>query len=984
MLNKIWIIIAVSVGLLFFILSGQVSAGPRTDDPYPGDDEVTENPQSPTEDVTFSIYCKSGGAFGAGLKNCYGSGRIGIGQMWRFEAGVEAVDPTGGDGDRVAVVDVCINNTGVHNSGNGYCWALPYNRDYKEPIPKDDFATYRYLAATVVVKGSAFNDHWHQHRFWGYGRSSESSLNVAVNPASVEFGQTATVSWSARFGKNPLMFVGDGREPITPANDSSFEPAYSDSVFSGDWVYTADRITGEVGFTYKFTGINNAGVEADFELGVPLMVTQPPPAPPREFPLTVSKSGTGLGTVTSSPVGITCGSDCLENYTDGANVSLTANPAGGSEFIRWSGDCAGSGSCSVTMTSSRNVTAVFNTLPPGAKTLSLSKSGTGSGTVTSSPAAINCGSGCSSDSADFSSGTEVSLFANPAVGSEFIRWSGDCAGSGSCSVTMSSDQSVTAVFNLLPAGTYNLSVSKTGTGSGTISGPGINCGSDCSESYTDGTNVNLTANPAGDSEFVRWSGDCTSANPNNCSVRMDRFRSVTAEFRRRAGLSQPSCNYAEPQSPTTANYSGTFNAYAYGVLNATSVYFPTWSGGFDDRDDLIWYPGTNLGSGTWRADINLASHSGQPPFTMNVHVYMNNASFSNIWCDDANFTRTTLNDPITFTITYTQRAGTLQVDSSIAASWNISGVGDRSGTQSSDLVSPGSYTITPTPQTDYNFSVSPNPATVNANQTTIVNITWTAAPLGDPTGLSADPSVCKNIALSWSDNAQGESGYIIYRATSSLPADPDVSFELTRIPANRISYTDSTGSENTTYYYRVRAYKNNPAIASNASNEASALVRPCVANISNSTKALLSPANPDLISDGNTVTFRITIVNSAVATAAADIRYITDTYTANWQNPRVINVSGGLSCVPNLASCLSGSTINVQGQIDPGQNAVVDIQGTVNFSGNSNYDSLANTAQIFYRDVGGDGSVKSIIKKAGPYLVKTGNPRVPQFREVAP
>ena len=40
----------------------------------------------------------------------------------------------------------------------------------------------------------------------------------------------------------------------------------------------------------------------------------------------VTLAGTGAGTVTSSPAGITCGSDCAEAYPPGTMVTLTATP----------------------------------------------------------------------------------------------------------------------------------------------------------------------------------------------------------------------------------------------------------------------------------------------------------------------------------------------------------------------------------------------------------------------------------------------------------------------------------------------------------------------------------------------------------------------------------------------------------------------------------------------------------------------------------
>ena len=76
--------------------------------------------------------------------------------------------------------------------------------------------------------------------------------------------------------------------------------------------------------------------------------------------LTVSKTGTGSGTVTSSPAGINCGLDCSETYTINTVVTLTATSAAGSMFSGWSGGgCSGNGTCTVTMADAKSVTATF-------------------------------------------------------------------------------------------------------------------------------------------------------------------------------------------------------------------------------------------------------------------------------------------------------------------------------------------------------------------------------------------------------------------------------------------------------------------------------------------------------------------------------------------------------------------------------------------------------------------------------------------------
>ncbi len=77
--------------------------------------------------------------------------------------------------------------------------------------------------------------------------------------------------------------------------------------------------------------------------------------------LTVSKAGTGSGTVVSNPAGIDCGADCSEAYLQGTTVTLTATAAAGSVFAGWIGACMQAGvACTVSMDASKAVTATFN------------------------------------------------------------------------------------------------------------------------------------------------------------------------------------------------------------------------------------------------------------------------------------------------------------------------------------------------------------------------------------------------------------------------------------------------------------------------------------------------------------------------------------------------------------------------------------------------------------------------------------------------
>ena len=91
----------------------------------------------------------------------------------------------------------------------------------------------------------------------------------------------------------------------------------------------------------------------------------------RSFNVTVSRSGTGTGTVTSSPAGINCPGTCAAPFLYGTEVALTAVPNPGASFAEWDGACAGQGAaCKIAIPASNTSTnAVFSSpTPPPAQT----------------------------------------------------------------------------------------------------------------------------------------------------------------------------------------------------------------------------------------------------------------------------------------------------------------------------------------------------------------------------------------------------------------------------------------------------------------------------------------------------------------------------------------------------------------------------------------------------------------------------------------
>jgi hypothetical protein len=325
---------------------------------------------------------------------------------------------------------------------------------------------------------------------------------------------------------------------------------------------------------------------------------------PSAYVLTVSTAGSGI--VTSSDSAISCPSTCSAVYTYGKQVTLTATPAAGFSFTGWSGTtCTGTGTCLVTMATTENVTATFTQI-----TYSLSVTLSGSGTVSSTPSGISCGSTCS---ASFDSGASVTLNETPAAGWSFTSWSGACTGSGSCQVTMTAAESVTATFTQI---SYTLSAGVSGSGTVTSTPSGISCGSTCSASFASGTQVTLNETPASGWVFSGWSGACSGAG--SCVVTMSAAESVTAAFLiapGRGGLTRTfvSSSGVDTNPCTVTAPCATF-ARAYTLTQPTGIIAALDPGKYGPL--TITYPVTVNGNG-WAAITGTANGNG---ITINADV----------------------------------------------------------------------------------------------------------------------------------------------------------------------------------------------------------------------------------------------------------------------------------------------------------------------------------------------------------------------------
>ena len=196
-------------------------------------------------------------------------------------------------------------------------------------------------------------------------------------------------------------------------------------------------------------------------------------------------------------------------YLSGTQATPQATPNTGWTFSNWTGACGGTGVCTIAMNSNQSVFANFK-LISNVFSLTTGASPSAGGTV--SP----------SGSTTYTEGTSVTVTATAADTYTLREWSGACSGSGTCTVTMDANRSVTANFDgETSVAQYTLTTAASTSLGGSVSPSGTN-------TYNEGTSVTVTATAAEGYTFSNWSGDCTSSG--SCSLTMDGNKTGSANF----------------------------------------------------------------------------------------------------------------------------------------------------------------------------------------------------------------------------------------------------------------------------------------------------------------------------------------------------------------------------------------------------------------------------------------------------------------------
>jgi hypothetical protein len=231
---------------------------------------------------------------------------------------------------------------------------------------------------------------------------------------------------------------------------------------------------------------------------------------------------TGPGRVVSNPAGtISCPPSCISSADVESTVALEAQPQFGDHFVGWGDICTGSAQrCTVAIDESTSVRAFFATgkAPPPPEAIPLNVTRSGDGSVTSQPPGIiDCGTVCG---AGYSGGATIQIGATAASGSQFLGWGGSCTGTGPCTIALTAERNVTALFrpDAITPGSSTITISNpqhpdpglglAGIGDVRITSPGrVDLCELRSCQYTFANGTQLTLEGIG-GKFRSWSGLC--------------------------------------------------------------------------------------------------------------------------------------------------------------------------------------------------------------------------------------------------------------------------------------------------------------------------------------------------------------------------------------------------------------------------------------------------------------------------------------------
>jgi len=348
----------------------------------------------------------------------------------------------------------------------------------------------------------------------------------------------------------------------TTAKYAPVEPC--SATFAAGTVVTLTAVAGEQNTFEGWTGGGCTGVGTcqvtmteDIEVRPNFVATR--------YPVTIVAEGNGDGIIQETP-GQSFGTPrlacvirngrpdpefgtCAATVAYNSVITLTFENSitGTNRLVGYSSECQvqnGADGCNARITGPTTITATIVAAEFRVK----SAGGTGTGTVTSNLAEIDCtvtstgvtGTCGKIYTRDTPQG--VTLIATPAAGSRFAGWSGACT-SDPCSPVPDYPPNVpeaVALFETLPeTSPLVLTVDDDGTGRGTVriapgstqcTFNGIVADDDCSATFSQATEVTLTATPQFGSTFGGWTADGCSSAHLTCTFTLAAAKTVSVNF----------------------------------------------------------------------------------------------------------------------------------------------------------------------------------------------------------------------------------------------------------------------------------------------------------------------------------------------------------------------------------------------------------------------------------------------------------------------
>ena len=437
-------------------------------------------------------------------------------------------------------------------SANGLGCAAYCHTNLHDGNPNQNYTGLGLVSMHTNVTGDTADIwHWKSGRTAPSNRADDKHLVYAVGSANGRSSDSGTSAYSnnAISGIDPAYMHSSG---LTYAGDVlrlADQVLYSGSAITGTEIPavvstspTGSRADVETRasfsgapfyrWTVEFRRLRNTGNADDhqFNLGAGLTV-------PVTEAVVTANAATGAGLYSSF-----CQNCHAANGSGIANGNTWSIPrvqrASASMILKAMQTVGPMQGININQQQAEDIAAYLQTQATFVTTQNLSVTVTGlanSNTISSSPAGISCPGVCSFD---FVTDAVVTLTANYVNGYTFTGWDyGSCGSNQICDVTLSTNQAVTASYTANIT-TYTLNVINGGNGTVSSSPIGIDCNTDCTEVYTAGNTITLTATPALGFQFDGWSGAGCSGT-GTCVFDINADVTVNASF---SAITVPTCD----------------------------------------------------------------------------------------------------------------------------------------------------------------------------------------------------------------------------------------------------------------------------------------------------------------------------------------------------------------------------------------------------------------------------------------------------------